>query len=87
MNHYLKCIQTINAFISVTTDDFIFVTSTSEQPTDSCQFSEFGCCPDGTSSASGYNLEGCVGVDFDNCTYNENDTGNFDSKNYRNTVL
>ncbi|XP_027848870.1 papilin isoform X1 [Aphis gossypii] len=59
---------------NLTTDDFIFVTSTSEEPTDSCQFSEFGCCPDGTSSASGFNLEGCVGVNFDNCTYNENDT-------------
>jgi len=43
----------------VTTDGFISVTSTSEQPTDSCQLSEFGCCPDGVTSASGYNLEGC----------------------------
>ncbi|XP_026818119.1 papilin isoform X3 [Rhopalosiphum maidis] len=59
---------------NLTTDDFIFVTSTSEQPSDSCQLSEFGCCPDGVSSASGFNLEGCIGVDFDNCTLNENDT-------------
>uniref|UniRef100_A0A2S2NKI7 Papilin n=1 Tax=Schizaphis graminum TaxID=13262 RepID=A0A2S2NKI7_SCHGA len=59
---------------NLTTDDFIFITSTSEQPSDSCQLSEFGCCPDGVSSASGFNLEGCIGVDFDNCTLNENDT-------------
>ncbi|XP_060846635.1 papilin isoform X4 [Rhopalosiphum padi] len=59
---------------NLTTDDFIFITSTSEQPSDSCQLSEFGCCPDGVSSASGFNLEGCIGVDFDNCTLNENET-------------
>lgn len=60
----------------MTTDGFISITSTPEPATDSCQLSEFGCCPDGVTSASGYNLEGCMGVDFDNCTYNENDTGN-----------
>lgn len=54
--------------------------STSELPFDSCQSSEFGCCPDGSSAATGFNLEGCMGINFENCTYgeNENDTG----KNY-----
>lgn len=59
----------------MTTDEFISVSSTSEQPFDSCMLSTFGCCPDGVTAAVGYNLEGCSGVDFDNCTYNENDTG------------
>jgi len=67
----------------VTTDGFISVTSTSEQPIDTCQLSEFGCCPDGVTSASGFNLEGCLGIDFDNCTYNENDTGNFVCKHFK----
>lgn len=53
------------------------ITSTSEQPKDSCEFSEFGCCPDGVTAATRINLEGCIGVDFDNCTFseNENNTG------------
>lgn len=52
------------------------MTSTSEQPFDSCQLSVFGCCPDGYTAATGVNLEGCIGVDFDNCTLNgaENNT-------------
>lgn len=58
------------------TTEFISVSSTSEQTiTDSCQLSEFGCCPDGATAASGYNLEGCLGVDFDNCTDNPNNIG------------
>lgn len=62
----------------MTTDGFISVSSTSEQTiTDSCQLSEFGCCPDGVTSAKGFNLDGCLGVDFDNCTDNENNTGMF----------
>lgn len=59
----------------MTTDDFMFVSTTSEEPNDTCHFSEFGCCPDGVSAADGYNLEGCLGVDFDNCTYGDNNTG------------
>lgn len=59
----------------MTTDGFIIVSTTSEEPSDSCQLSEFGCCPDGVTGATGYNLEGCFGVDFDNCTYGENNTG------------
>lgn len=52
------------------------MSSTSEQPvTESCQLSEYGCCPDGVSPAVGNNFEGCLGVDFDNCTSNGNDTG------------
>lgn len=61
--------------IPVTTDDLISLTSTSELPSDTCAFSTFGCCPDRVTAAGGYNLEGCDGVDFDNCTYSENDTG------------
>jgi hypothetical protein len=68
-------IPIINIYISVTTDDFIIVSTTSEEPSDSCQLSEFGCCPDGVTGAAGYNLEGCLGIDFDNCTYGENNTG------------
>lgn len=51
--------------------------STTEESTSPCLTSEFGCCPDGVTSATGVNLEGCIGIDFDNCTYsgNENDTG------------
>lgn len=66
----------LSIYIPVTTEDgFMLPSTTSEEPIDSCQLSEFGCCPDGVSSAAGYNLEGCVGVDFDNCTYGENNTG------------
>jgi len=60
-------------YILVTTDGFMTVISTSEQPRDSCELSEFGCCPDGVTAATGFNLEGCYGVNFDNCTYNENE--------------
>lgn len=67
--------------ISVTTDDFISVTSTSEQPFDSCQLSVYGCCPDGVTAATGSNLEGCIGVDFDNCTFNEDQ--NITGKDFR----
>lgn len=77
-NNYLYI---INTYIPVTTDGFISVSSTTEQPTDSCQLSEFGCCPDGVSTALGFNLEGCIGIDFDNCTYNENGAGNSENNN------
>lgn len=75
--------------ILVTTEDFIFVTSTTEQPTtDSCQLSEFGCCPDDVTAASGFNFEGCYGVDFNNCTSgNENDTGNVNYSNMKKNYI
>lgn len=60
-------------YISVTTE-FIPISTTSEEPIDSCQNSRFGCCPDQVTAAAGYNLEGCNGIDFDNCTYSGNDT-------------
>lgn len=59
----------------MTTDGFILISPTSEQPYDSCQSSIFGCCPDGVTEALRYDLEGCLGVDFNNCTDDGNDTG------------
>lgn len=75
--------------ISVTTEDFILVTSTSEQPTsDTCQLSEFGCCPDDVTAATGINLQGCYGIDFNNCTGgNENDTGNVNYSNLKQNLI
>lgn len=75
--------------IPVTTEDFILVTSTSEQPfSDSCQLSEFGCCPDDVTAATGINLEGCYGIDFNNCTGgNENDTGNVNYLNFKQNTI
>lgn len=87
-NIKVKLIWT-KTIISVTTEDFIFVTSTSEQPiSDSCQLSEFGCCPDEVTAAAGINLEGCNGIDFNNCTFgNENDTGNVNYTNLKQNTI
>lgn len=59
----------------MTTDGFILMSSTSEEPYDTCKLSYYGCCPDGVTEAVGHNFEGCLGVDFDNCTGTGNDTG------------
>ncbi|XP_050528636.1 papilin isoform X2 [Daktulosphaira vitifoliae] len=58
----------------ITSTDSSTQSSTDDIFIDSCKSSEFGCCPDDVTAATGPNFEGCDNFGFNNCTADGNDT-------------